>query len=379
MNTKRGISQVQSVSIVAIIIIILVIAGSAYYITTIPSGATTVTQTQTTTVTGGTTTVTQSITQTSTITQTETTTVTPAPPNIACIYTISPSLNAWDLAALQALEKAKENLGTEFVGLEFVTDEEAERALRQLTGENDIIIATAATHIPAVMTVAPEFPEIIFGISNPPGVELPENVFVFEPIYEQSSYLAGMVAGSLTESNKIGMPVPMMLPLMIVFIEGFKLGAKFVNPDVEVLAVEYFSFTDPAAAKEAATAMTDLGCDVLVQLGGASDFGIIERADELDIYTVGIATLEAPGLYENNVVYSTYDFSGLLYEAILDIYLGNFEAKTYVGGVNEGVARLTYEHPEVVPEDMRALIQSQIDKIASGEVVIPRIYELGPP
>jgi hypothetical protein len=122
--TKRGISQVQSVVIVAIIVIVLVVAGSAYYITTIPSGVTTVTQTQThtttQTVTGGTTTVTNTVTQTTT--QTVTATPEPKQIRIAAVYTSSPDVNFFDLDVGTGLDEAKALYGIEWEGFEWVTE-----------------------------------------------------------------------------------------------------------------------------------------------------------------------------------------------------------------------------------------------------------------
>ena len=94
--SKKAISQVQTVSIVAIIIIILTLAGSYYYISTMPSPVTTVTQTKTTTVTGGITTVTNTVTQTAT--QTVTTTGEPKQIRVAVVYTASPDVRFFDLA-----------------------------------------------------------------------------------------------------------------------------------------------------------------------------------------------------------------------------------------------------------------------------------------
>jgi len=193
MNQK-ALSQVQSVSIVAIIIIALVIAGSAYYISTAPTELTTVTETATatttTTVGGGTTTVTQTTTQT--VIQTTTVTETPAPVRVGMILSTSGSISFWDQSGVNGLQSAQERYGIEFEFVEWTTHEENERALRSMADRGfDIILDHDTIMQDTVAKVAPDYPDTWFG--TPYGQ--PEEGYITGPSLGQSLFRAAEILG----------------------------------------------------------------------------------------------------------------------------------------------------------------------------------------
>ena len=376
--TKRGISQVQSISIVAIIIIVLVVAGSAYYITTIPSGVTTVTQT----VTGGTTTVTNTVTQTTTQTVTET----PEPKQIriAAVYTSSPDVNFFDLDVGTGLDEAKALYGIEWEGFEWVTLEERERVFRNLATQGfDLILNTdSATYQPMVAAAA-DFPDVWFGITYgaPYDVTLPPNVFGIDPNTLDGAYLGGILAGGMTNSNKIGHPVAFIFPFMSATIEAFKMGAKSVNPDAQVIHLETFTWTDAVKGKEAAEALIDQGCDMLYHFAGAVDVGITQAAREHDLVTItSSSSPAAEGFYERSLGTFTYR-ADLAITYTVGLLVGEqLENRIYTGGLMDfGWSDLGIEHPELIPDNVAGQILKARAQILKGELVIPFIPEVGPP
>ena len=50
----------------------------------------------------------------------------------------------------------------------------------------------------------------------------------------ETGYLAGMLAASMSKTGKIGVIIGSDLPPMIRIAEAYKLGAKEVNPDIQV-------------------------------------------------------------------------------------------------------------------------------------------------
>jgi basic membrane protein A and related proteins len=123
----------------------------------------------------------------------------------------------WHTAFAQAFARVKEepphDLEMTMTCTESVAPPDAERILRQYaeTGDYDIILAHSAYH-EAVRVLAPEFPDIAWlftGSGNEPigGNAYWGDVFIHEP-----SYLAGMIAGSLTKSNKLAAVAAFPIP-----------------------------------------------------------------------------------------------------------------------------------------------------------------------
>jgi len=159
-----------------------------------------------------------------------------------------------------------------------------ERILREVAEESspNIIFGDAFGNEEAVRRIALDYPEIAFVFGSGGGPAEP-NFSVFDNWIHEPAYLSGMLAGSLTESNIIGvvggLPVPEVNRIVNAFIDG----AEQVNPDVIVKTTFINSWFDPAAAKEAALAQVDAGADVLF----AERFGVIEAAAENDLYSFG--------------------------------------------------------------------------------------------
>ncbi|MHA1992883.1 MAG: BMP family protein [Candidatus Hodarchaeales archaeon] len=381
-SSKKGISQVLSIAIVAIIAIVVILAGSAYYISTIPSGVTTVTQTKTSTTTGGTTTVTQTTTQTSTVTQTETTTVFPEPPKVAIVFTASPDVSTWDKVGLQGLTIAEERYGIEFTQLEFTQAIDWERALTTLANDDfDIILSHDTINVDMAATVAANFPDTWFGNGYAPfGYEHGPNFFSYAPDQVQGAYLAGMVAGGLSESGVIGIPVGAYIPVVIANVESFKMGVKAVNPDAQVISIEMQTWWDPIKGKESAQALVDLGCDFFAHYAGAAENGVIEVLESEGIYAVAVSPLSAKDFYDKNVATGTYRLDLAIADIIGDYFRqGTLENKEYYGGIELGWADIEYDIPEMVSQDLRQQIEDVRQAMLSGELVIPFITELSPP
>jgi basic membrane protein A len=386
--SRKAISQVQSTSIIAIIVIVLVIAGSAYYISTVPAELTTVTQTATatttTTVGGGTTTVTQTTTQT--VTQTTTVTGTPAPVKVGMILSASPSISLWDQSGLNGLLSAQEGFGIEFEFVEWVTHEENERALRSMADRGfDIIFDHDTVMQDTVTKVAPDYPDTWFGTPyGQPAVfgepfENP-NQFGYSPDSQQSAYLGGIVLGLMTETNKIGYPVGYLFPFMWASANAFKLGVATVNPNVETFVVEMLTWTDPIKGKDTAQALIDQGCDVFVHLASGAEVGVVEALRENDIPAVAGSAMEATGFYELQVGSYVYSHENCMRD-VIGYYVrdGTLQNINYLGGVDLGWVYVAYENPDLVPEEAYQKVFMAEQQLGSGALAIPYLPNETPP
>jgi basic membrane protein A len=128
-----------------------------------------------------------------------------------------------------------------------------------------------------------------------PGTELP-NYIQLSYQEDQAGYLAGMVAATLSKKGVIGAigGITLCGPC-IRYIQGYVLGATFINPNinVEIAWVTESDFTkafdDPAGGKAfGAQFITQTGADVLFQVAGKTGNGVLEAACEAGIIGVGV-------------------------------------------------------------------------------------------
>jgi basic membrane protein A len=197
----------------------------------------------------------------------------------------TPIEEPWDGVIHSALNRAQDDGLIEY---EFTDDigyaGDMERVLRQVVERDqpDIIFGDAFGNEELTRRVAADYEDIAFVFGSGGGPVEP-NFSVFDNWIHEPSYLSGMLAGELTESNVIGIvggfPVPEVNRIVNAFIDG----AQEINPKVEAKVTFLNSWFDPAAAKEAALAQIDAGADVMF----AERFGVIEAAAENGLHAFG--------------------------------------------------------------------------------------------
>ena len=194
----------------------------------------------------------------------------------------------WDGVIHAALTKAEEEGKITYDFIEEVGySGDMERVLNEVAEQQqpDIIFGDAFGNEEQVRRAAAANPEIAFVFGSGLGPVDP-NMSVFDNWIHEPAYLAGMLAGGLTESNTIGVVGGYPVPEVNRITNAFIAGAKEVNPDVKVLVTFINSWFDPAAAKEATLAQVDNGADVFY----AERFGVIEAAAENGFFSFGNMT-----------------------------------------------------------------------------------------
>ena len=81
----------------------------------------------------------------------------------------------------------------------------------------------------------------------------------------EGAYMVGVIAGSMTKTNMLGVVASIPIPEVIRNIDSFTLGAQSVNPKVKTKVVWVNKWFDPPKESEAAQALMNDGADVLMQ------------------------------------------------------------------------------------------------------------------
>jgi len=279
--------------------------------------------------------------------------------------------------AYNVLLDSKEKYKIEFEILEPKNEEETKKEIRNFSEQKfDLIISVGFNSVEAVNDIATEFPDIKFVIIN--GIVDKPNVASIIFKEEEGSYLAGIMAGMMTKSNKIGFIGGVDTPMIKKFEVGFSAGVKSVNTDARVISKYLFSndlagFNSPEKGKENAIELYDVGVDIIYHAAGLSGNGVIEAAKEKDKYVIGV-DFNQDYMAKGNVLTSVVKRVDNAISIIIDKSLNNnFEGKIYEFGVSEDCISLTeFEYTrDIIPEKVIERIEKAKTDIKAGDIKIP--------
>ncbi len=211
------------------------------------------------------------------------------------------------------------------------------------------------------LKVAKQFPEVTF--MQCAGYKVNPNMGNYFGRMYQTKYLAGIIAGMMTKTNKIGYVVPIPIPEVYRMVNAFALGVKSVNEDAIVNIIWIGEWYNAPKEMDAAKAMIEQGCDVITQ-GGDSP-GPQKAAEAAGVWCIGHDTdmsEYAPNYSLTSVVWNW----GKMYREITEqVYNGTWEAKgptEYWPGLKEEVVALA-PYSKKLPEDVIEEVEEMKDEI----------------
>ena len=305
----------------------------------------------------------------------------PTEVNFACITTNTVE-QPWHTAFEQGFERvaadAPYGLEMTLTCTENVAPPDAERILRQYaeTGNFQIVWAHSAYH-EAVRALAPEFPDITWMITGSGNEGIGGNAYWGDVFIHEPAYLAGIIAGSMTTTNKLGAVASFAFPNVNGPVNAFYDGARSVNPDIEMTVTYIESWFDPVKGFGAATAMLATGVDIVYaerfgpfeavqEVEGALAFGHFLDQNSLAPDVVVASPMALWDANIRNIIEKWWDYTvnGVAHDAPMDRIIFPFL---------EGGSALSPLHgfEDIVPQDVQDLVEDTRQAILSGELVIP--------
>ncbi len=284
---------------------------------------------------------------------------------VAAIYTV-PVEQQWVSRIDKALKAAVARGEIEYVFSENVSNADYERVMRGYAEKgNTVIFGESFAVEAAARKVAKDYPKVSFVMGSSGKPQAP-NYAVFDNYIQEPAYLTGMIAGGMTQSNKIGMVGGFPIPEVNRLMNAFMAGAKEVNPKAEFMVTFINSWFDPPKAKEAAFAMIDQGADVMY----AERFGVSDAAKEKGKLAIG-NVIDTQDKYPETVVASAlWNMEPTVDVALKMVKDGKFKAEDlgmystmkYKG--SELAPLGTFE--KKVPADLVAKVQAKQKAILDG-------------
>ncbi|WP_270815425.1 BMP family lipoprotein [Hungatella effluvii] len=279
------------------------------------------------------------------------------------------------------MEKAKAELNISYDYSEPSSNGEVVTMLREFaqTGEYDLVLALSSDAAAALEQVAGEYPDQNFTIID--TVLEADNVSSISKNGADQSFLCGVLAGYLTKEesldringeNKIGAVMGVDIPLLNAVVAGFEAGARYANPDVEVLSGVVGSFNDPAKAKEIADSMYRQGVDIILQGAGGSGMGVFNAAQECGGYAMGTGVNQNAISPDEIVATATFELPSIVYEEVKTVVDGTWKSGPKIWGLREGAVGYSVEGSNVkVPQEILDKVDAANKWFIDENIVLP--------
>lgn len=276
------------------------------------------------------------------------------------------------LVAIQTERGGAENFEIAYSDGTFVVDDAA-AALRDYASQGyDLVIAHGSQYGSSLQEIAPDFPETSFAWGTTVDTFVDqgiENVFAYEARAEQGGYVNGVIAGTQTQSNVIGVVGPIETGDAKLYVDGFIAGVKAANPAAEVNVNWIGSFSDVALASEAAQTLVNAGAD---QLSGTAQMvvGAVGVAEENDVAWFGTQSNQtslAPTVVVANQV---YDWTVVLDQIFDLIEEGTLGGQAFALSLENKGLLIAYNSAYGLSDEVKGVAEETIQGIMDGAIPV---------
>jgi len=269
----------------------------------------------------------------------------------------------WTYAHEQGRKFVEQETGIRTIFKETVPEgAEVKDVIRSMIDQGaTIIAATSFGYMDYVVEIAKEYPNVKFLHCS--GYKMGPNLSTYFGRIEQPRYLSGIVAGMKTKTNKIGYVAAFEIPEVVRGINAFTLGAKSVNPKVEVHVRWTHTWYDPAKEKEAAKALLDEKCDVIAQHQDTA--GPQQAAEERGVFSIGYNSDMAKMAPKAYMTAPVWNWGPYYVAEVKKVLAGTWKPADYWEGMNADIVRLA-PITKNAPDGAEAKVNEIKKKILDG-------------
>jgi len=196
---------------------------------------------------------------------------------------------------------------------------------------------------------------------------------------KEAGYLAGALAGHMTQSDMIGAVAGMeFIPAVVDYAEGYRNGAQCANSSVEVLVEYTGTFVDPDLGAQVAQDMIAQGADAIFGVGGSTGNGAVITATQSGAWGIGVDIDIYPTVFENGAVEGSEKvlssavkhIDNAVFDTISDVISGTFTSGTVLYNLAEDGVGLApfHEADPFVSQSVRDALDNTTQGIISGTI-----------
>jgi len=271
---------------------------------------------------------------------------------------------SWNQAHYEGAMYLKEQLPFVEVSVsERVSQDAAEKVIRDYASQGYKVIFTCEYgYMDPTINVAKDFPDVIF--ENCSGYKTANNVATYFGRMYQVDYLAGLIAGTMTKTNYIGIIASFSIPQIVREANAFTIGVRQVNPDAEVHVIWMNSWYDPTRDAVAAQTLISNGADIIANLIG--DAVTLQEAEKAGVYSIGYYYDQGKAAPKSVLTSRMFNWGVYYVKTVTDMHEGNWKTHRYWGGLADDVVKLA-PYGEMVPKNVRDMVEQKKQEIIDGK------------
>lgn len=289
--------------------------------------------------------------------------------------------NSFNDLALDGVKRAAEELGITYDQVEpkSVADEEIIQDEMASSEEYDLIICVGDEQVDALNNVASVYTDQRFALLD--ATSDLDNVASYSCKAQEGSFMVGALSvlakqeqidSKLSDGDTVGFIGGVDNPLINEFAAGYRAGAAYVDPDINVLTDYVGGFNDPTTARTIANTFREKGADVIFHASGASGMGLFQAAEEKGFVSIGV------NLNQNSIA-PDYIMASMLkrldncaYHAIASVVEGTYTGENQLLGLSDGGVDFTVEGSNIkVPDSVLKELETIREDVISGKIEVP--------
>ena len=284
--------------------------------------------------------------------------------------------NSFNQGAWEGLKNAHDSVGARVSYIESETDKTYYKSLQRLVDSgNDLCWGIGYEFSDVILKAAEKYPNTNFAILDHVYEDVPQNVTCAGFRAEESAFLVGYIAASVTGTGKIGLIGGSNASPLNAFRYGYLAGAKTASEelgkDISVDSRFIDTFENRDEGYSAAEEMYSSGCDVIFQAAGGAGVGVINAAKDMNKYVIGV-DCDQTGLAPDNVLTCALK---KVDEAVSNISVQysigeDIGGKVLEYGLAEHAVGIPENHPNISDELYNKAMELQ-DQIIYGEITVP--------
>ncbi|MBD2464001.1 BMP family ABC transporter substrate-binding protein [Oscillatoria sp. FACHB-1407] len=252
---------------------------------------------------------------------------------------------------------------------------ESMRSMIDIDGAKVLFPTSFGYFDPHILKMAEEYPDVQFFHCGGLYVEgtHPKNVGSYYGYIDEAQYVAGVVAGTMSKSGKLGFIGAKPIPQVLRNINSFTLGARSVNPAITTQVVFTGNWAEPIKEAEAANSMADQGIDVLT-CHVDSPKVVMETAEKRGIFSSGYHANQIQLSPQGYLTGAEWDWVNIYTQLAEDINSGKSLMDGSIphllrGGLKDGFCKIS-DYGPAVTEEAKAAGEAAKAQLMDGSLVI---------
>jgi len=291
--------------------------------------------------------------------------------------------NGFNDMTYTGLRKAQQQYGFRLVLAEAEkTGIAAEAELENILKQSDVIVFLGDQYKDLCRIAAEKYPKKHFLILDVEMKDLPNLVSVTFKQHE-GSYLAGVLAGSMSKTGSVGFAGGAEIAVIHAFRVGYEEGVRYANPIVKIISSfasgpdDYSGFDKPEKGFEMASQQYAQGADIIFAAAGLTGNGVIEAARRHKKFVIGVDS-DQDAMAKGYVLTSMIKrLDTAVFNEISNFMEKRFEPGNRKYGLKEkGVSLSEMKYTkQLIPKEVSEKIVSAEEKIVSGQIKVSNYLE----